>query len=278
MSSLTHLEKRTFESLLNMGGGYVLDFTDRSFATFFRDVANVNIYDDKYAVAGTSKAKRLRTFWETEPDAVVGKVLKEALAVWTFMGGDQKSSSYQASERAVARLLGQPSPTPPAKDSLDSEAEFLKKDLSKVAVNKLPLESSLVAILEARLKEITQCMVAGSPFAVVILVGSVLEGLLLGVAVNSPEKFNRSTASPKRDGKVLAFDQWTLANFIDVAHDVGVLKLDVKKFSHSVRDFRNYIHPYAQMAGNFAPDKHTAQICLQVLKAAIADINGERGS
>ena len=54
------------------------------------------------------------------------------------------------------------------------------------------------------------------------------------------------------------------------------LKLDVKKFSHELRDFRNYIHPYEQLASKFTPDKHTAEICLQVLKAAIADLSGGR--
>jgi hypothetical protein len=60
-----------------------------------------------------------------------------------------------------------------------------------------------------------------------------------------------------------------LSNFIDVAHDVGLLKEDVKKFSHSLRDFRNYIHPYEQISSRFNPDKHTAKISWQVLKAAI---------
>jgi len=51
-----------------------------------------------------------------------------------------------------------------------------------------------------------------------------------------------------------------------------LLRLDVKKFSHVMRDFRNYIHPYEQMASKFNPDKHTAEICLQVLRAAIVGL------
>ena len=73
-----------------------------------------------------------------------------------------------------------------------------------------------------------------------------------------------------------AFQYWTLAEFIDVAHDIGFLNLDVKKFSHGLRDFRNYIHPYAQLASQFMPDEHTAKVCFQVLKAALADVAGER--
>ena len=82
--------------------------------------------------------------------------------------------------------------------------------------------------------------------------------------------------SPKRDGKTKPFQEWSLAEFINVAHDIGVLKPDVQKFSHGLRDFRNYIHPYQQMDSGFAPDEHTANVCLQVLKAALADVAGER--
>ena len=61
-----------------------------------------------------------------------------------------------------------------------------------------------------------------------------------------------------------------------MAHDIGLLKPDVQKFSHGLRDFRNYIHPYEQLTSGFTPDEHTAKVCLQVLKAALADMAGER--
>ena len=68
----------------------------------------------------------------------------------------------------------------------------------------------------------------------------------------------------------------TLAQLIDVACEVNVIKLDVKKFSPGLRDFRNYIHPYEQMVSGFTPDEHTARVCFQVLKAALASVAGKR--
>ena len=73
-----------------------------------------------------------------------------------------------------------------------------------------------------------------------------------------------------------AFQEWSLAEFIDVAHDIGLLKMDVRTFSHGLRDFRNFIHPYEQMTSGFTPDEHTARVCFQVLRAALADVAGER--
>jgi hypothetical protein len=120
-------------------------------------------------------------------------------------------------------------------------------------------------------------MESNAPLASIILCGSILEGILLGVAQNSPMKFNTATNSPRdKEGKVKNFQKWSLSQFIDVSHTLGLLKLDVKEYSHSLRNFRNYIHPYEQMVSNFNPDKHTAEISLQVLKAAIADLNGDR--
>jgi len=57
-------------------------FSNNTFAEFFRKTANIDIYAHKYAFNGDSKAKRLRAFWEIEPDTLVGKILSELLEVW----------------------------------------------------------------------------------------------------------------------------------------------------------------------------------------------------
>ena len=78
MSSLTDIEKRYFEKMFDMGGGYVLDFTDAAFGEFFQR-HNVDIHWRNYKTVGTSKAKKLRAFWGSEPDQLVGAVLSEML-------------------------------------------------------------------------------------------------------------------------------------------------------------------------------------------------------
>jgi len=76
MSSLTAREKARLEKLFNMGSGYVLHFSDSSIATFFYDVADIDIHDEKYCGNGSSKAKKLREFWQLENDYLVGKATK----------------------------------------------------------------------------------------------------------------------------------------------------------------------------------------------------------
>jgi len=274
MSSLKAIEKRVFEDLFGMAGGYVLDFSNNTFAEFFRETAHIDIYTFKYAFNGDSKAKRLRAFLEIEPDVLVGKVLSGLLEVWQYHtsrnGQPGDSPQYRQAAGIVARLTGK------QLDPVVTEQEFLHRQYQSISIKKLTIDPNLVPVLESRLAEAQHCL-AAAPLATIFLCGSILEGILLGVALQSPKEFNQAANSPKdKDNKVKSFQEWSLAQFIDVAHGLGALKLDVKKFSHELRDFRNYIHPYQQLASKFTPDKHTAEICLQVLRAAIADLSGGR--
>lgn len=154
-----------------------------------------------------------------------------------------------------------------------SEDDFLKREFADVSVAKVGLEGPVSDILQQRIREIERCFPAGAYLSVILLAGSTLEGLLLGLAVKFPKQFNSSKSSSKdTSGKVKPFQDWTLSTFIDVARDIGLIQYDTHKFSHSLRDFRNYIHPFQQMSSGFSPREHTAKICLQVLNAAIYEI------
>jgi hypothetical protein len=155
----------------------------------------------------------------------------------------------------------------------DSENEFLSREFSNVDLRALKLENAITDVLQHRIKEIEKCFSSGSPLAVILLAGSALEGILLGLAIQHPRQFNSAKSSPKdSSSKVKSFHEWSLSGFIDVAKELGLIQHDTHKFSHSLRDFRNYIHPFEQMSSGFSPREHTAKICLQVLRAAIHEI------
>jgi len=276
MSSLTDIEKRYLEKLLGMQSGYVLDYSDATYGEFFNR-HRVDIHSPKYQTYGTSKAKKMRAFWEYEPDTLVGTVLSEMLdsyeADCDLNNREVDASVLDKSRGIVARLSGKPAPSKPAQTVDD----FLHREFSIPNIQKLPIEALAVPIIESRLSEARTAMGAGAHLSVILLCGSVLEAVLLGASQKDPARFNQASASPKAaDGSVKRLHEWTLAQFIDVACEIGLLKPDVKKFSHGLRDFRNYIHPYEQMVSGFTPDEHTAKVCFQVLKAALASVAGER--
>lgn len=79
MANLTFREKRLFEELLVMGGGYVLDFTNPLFARFVVDAINIDIYESPGYTEYCSKANKLRQIWKNEKDDIVGKLMAELL-------------------------------------------------------------------------------------------------------------------------------------------------------------------------------------------------------
>ena len=275
MSSLTDIDKRYLERILAMQSGYVLDYNDATFGEFFKR-HKIDIHGRKYQTYGTSKAKKLRAFWEQEPDTVVAPILSEMLesyeAACDLNGRDVDSGVLVKCREIVELLSGKPRVT--TSETIES---FLEMEFSIPNIPKLPVEPQVATIIEARLSEARKALSVGAHLSVIFMCGSVLERVLLGVAQKSPEEFNRSPVSPKNaEGKVKPLHEWSLAQFIDTACDIELLKLDVKKFSHGLRDFRNYIHPYQQMVSGFSPDEHTAKGCFQVLKAALASLAGER--
>lgn len=154
-----------------------------------------------------------------------------------------------------------------------SEADFLKVEIEEIDVNQIPVDEVLKPVLEGRMEEMKSCFMAKAYLSVIFMAGSMLEGILLSMANQNPRAFNQAAIAPKnKEGKVKAFHDWTLNDLINVAHEIGILKKDVAKFSHVLRDFRNYIHPYQQMSEQFFPDENTAKICMQVMKGALVQI------
>lgn len=115
MSSLTITDRRVLEDHFGMGGGWVLNFSDSTFAEFVHEAVGADIHDERYQEFGTSKAKKLRAFWKLEPDHVVAKLIL-ALVDYSATLGTQSQENISNAEKCLgiaARLLaGAPSLSP----------------------------------------------------------------------------------------------------------------------------------------------------------------------
>lgn len=128
MSNLTYVEKRKFEQFLGMSTGYVLDFSNRTFAEFVRDSTGRDIYATSYDYASGSKANRLRAFWQKEPNPVVAKLMGDMLDY-----ADATSELKEVCRLIVARLLqsapnlhpGVASPEGPAQSAAQQRSQAL---------------------------------------------------------------------------------------------------------------------------------------------------------
>lgn len=115
MSATPHVRTTDYvflDALFEMDGGYVLNFTNQSFSQFFTELG-INIGHSRFCVNGTSKAKRLRSFFSSaDPDSAV-RVLN---ALWEHREAVRKQAGrLEEMQNArtdllalIARIQGKP--------------------------------------------------------------------------------------------------------------------------------------------------------------------------
>ena len=86
-----------------MSGGYVLNFSNRTFKEFIADSTGREIYDQKYG--GGSKASLLRAFWNLESNHLAGRLLGDLLSYMDELKIEAEAGPLDISRRAATRLL-----------------------------------------------------------------------------------------------------------------------------------------------------------------------------
>lgn len=137
MDHLRPIELKLIDELTGMSSGYVLDFSNPTFAEFFRSEVNTDIYDDAYAKLGNSKGKRLRAFLQIAQRPAITRALT---ALWEYrelarIAKQEPETVLGAHQRLTAiveRLGGSPLPMhdivqpssqpPPKPDTPDAAA------------------------------------------------------------------------------------------------------------------------------------------------------------
>lgn len=103
MPNIRSIDMMFLDDLFEMGGGYVLTFSNPTFTRFFADELNVDIDDPVYAENGTSKGKRLRCFLQKVDIPTVVRTLK---ALWEYREAvRQRAGMAETIENAHGRLL-----------------------------------------------------------------------------------------------------------------------------------------------------------------------------
>ena len=276
---VTSVDLRVIDKVLEKDPGWILDFNDPRFAHFFAE-QGVDIEAERYHADGRSKAKRLRCFLKQTPPPLSGRVLAALLDYRAVVDeAPAASDDLLARYRQIVERLGggaatgEPTASAPA---VQSEAELLARVFRPEALSRLPLDAGLQDVLRSRMDEAHRCIEKDAYLAAVILCGSVLEGLCLGVGSHNPQRANR--AFTERYGKPAPrLHEWKLHQWIDVLGRLGDLSPNISKFGHALRDFRNYVHPREQLANNFSPDLHTARISFHVVAAALDDLAAAHG-
>jgi Restriction endonuclease len=103
VSNIRQIDMMLLDDIFEMNSGYVLNFSDRTFAQFFAEELNIDIDDPAYAMTGNSKGKRLRSFLQIVDKPTVVKTLK---ALWEYREAiRQRANQADTITNAHGRLL-----------------------------------------------------------------------------------------------------------------------------------------------------------------------------
>jgi hypothetical protein len=137
-------------------------------------------------------------------------------------------------------------------------------------------DADMQQLLVNRWNECVSCVNYDLPLAATVMMGGILEALLIARINKLPDQAPvfKAKAAPKdkASGAVLKLREWTLSNYIDVAHELGWISDTYKDVGAILRDYRNYIHPYKeyQHKKRLAPDD--AKMLWEISKTIVRQI------
>lgn len=137
-------------------------------------------------------------------------------------------------------------------------------------------DAKMQGILKNRWGECVKCVEADAPLAATVMMGGVLEGLLLARINQLVDKAPvfKANAAPKdkKTGMPLKLNDWTLKNYIDVAHELGWISKTTKDIGEVVRDYRNYIHPQKEYSHGVNISPGDARTLWEVAKSVARQV------
>jgi hypothetical protein len=99
--TLRPIEAKLVDDLF-VQGGYVLNFTNQTFAEFFRHEVGVDIYDEVYAFRGGSKGKRLIAFTQkAQPKAIA----KSLAGLWEYLQADRPDHATEDNRKKLSAII-----------------------------------------------------------------------------------------------------------------------------------------------------------------------------
>lgn len=163
--------------------------------------------------------------------------------------------------------------------SLRSDNIIAFANQSSISSDKPPDFSTLIkddkmkTILLKRWDECNKCIEIDAPLSSLVMMGGMLEAILLA-KINSfsdkPKIFKAKSAPvDKKTSKVYPLQEWTLRNYIDVAHELNWISQSTKDVGEVLRDYRNYIHPYKELSHGIVINKQDAILFWQITKSII---------
>jgi hypothetical protein len=180
----------------------------------------------------------------------VNEVLALEQLVVTYVGGRPVLSPLGADGR---------SPQFTVPDDLDGRLRRLISD---------PLA---IELLMRRVTETVLCEESGAHTMAIIGIGSFVEGLLYSLFTERDDDIALH-GFVTTTGKRIQPREASLELMINLAHARDWIQLDAKDFMHNVRQYRNFVHPRAELEKQPKFDQDSVTLCWAPVRALLNDL------
>ncbi|MHB8122927.1 MAG: hypothetical protein ACYDG4_12315 [Desulfuromonadaceae bacterium] len=129
--------------------------------------------------------------------------------------------------------------------------------------------SEIRRCLERDYTEIQRAFIAQCWKSVIVLSGGAIEAILTDLLISNSTKAKLSPKAPKQNEVM----KWDLADLINVSVELDFVSSGVEKLSHSVREYRNLVHPGNEIRNKLTFNSEEAKIALEVLHIVHRDLS-----
>ena len=185
----------------------------------------------------------------------------------TFDPGQYKSSgaggmyyNYVGIQTHLALVIGR------LKISIEQPTEIPVTENRQFAFMNNP---NLRVIIERDYSEIQRAYIAQCWKSVIILCGGAIETILTDLLESNENTAKSSKSAPKEPD----IKRWDLSQLIGVAVELKLVSTAVEKLSHSLREYRNLVHPGAELRNKLGFDAEEAKIAIEVLNIVHRDLS-----
>jgi hypothetical protein len=122
-------------------------------------------------------------------------------------------------------------------------------------------ENGLRSIVNRDYPELLVAFTASCKKSSLVLAGSIIESILLDLALWDVAAAMKTTAAPKNRDPL----RWSLDELINVAVELHPVLAPVQTMSHAIRQYRNLVHPAVELRGNLKVEIEEARLAITLI-------------
>ena len=122
-------------------------------------------------------------------------------------------------------------------------------------------DKQLRSIVERDYPELLVAFTASCKKSSLVLAGSIIESILLDLALHDITAAKKTSVAPKNPDPL----RWSLDELINVAVELKPTLSPVHTMSHGVRQYRNLVHPAAELRGSLKVEIEEAKVAITLV-------------